>query len=288
MIDSPEAGNPINDYSRILQETVRFFFRRIRQNIGAILLILLICVGLAAANWYRQKPYFESELVVSYVNERFARKTFGEMIEKLNKLARSGSHVELAKQLNLQPDQVKDIISIEGKNRSGSALYEDITGDHQDIYIVVRSLDRNAYPALQEALNHYLSNTVYQTDVGKTQVAKMEQKLDYYRADRFQADSLIEAYMASIRNGSIHLDSAGHSGPVDLLNYKDQVEEKITAVQQRLELEKGPSVLQMHGFAPADNPSRDSPKMILGAAIFGLLLGICWAVLRPNKRGEHA
>lgn len=282
------AAHPLKEYSGLLQETTTFFVYRIRQNLGVVLLIVFLCVGSAATYWYLQRPYYESELVVSYNNERFTRKTYGEMIEKLNQLAQSGSYNELARQLKLQPDQTKGVLFIEGRNRAGSPLHEDITTEHQDIHVRVRSLDRNVFAPLQGALMDYLSGAPYLVELGKIQVGRLEQKLDYYAADRRQADSLIASYMTSIRNGSIHLDSAGHSGPVDILEYKDQLEEKVISVQHRLEMEKGPTCVLMHGFAPADKPARGSRRMIVGAAIFGLLIGICWAVLRPDKRRLNA
>jgi hypothetical protein len=44
----------------------------------------------------------------------------------------------------------------------------------------------------------------------------------------------------------------------------------------------------MHGFTPADNPSRGSKKVILGFAIIGLVAATCWALLRDHKQQIHA
>lgn len=288
MTDPSKAGNPLIEYSQLLQDTTHFFLRRIRQNLGIMLLITLLCGGAATFFWYRQKPYYESQLVGSYINERFSRKTYGELIEKLNQLAKSHSYNELGKQLALKPEQVSSIISIEAKNRAGSPLHEDITGDHQDIYINLRSYDRALFQPAQDAILRYLSGTQYQSDIGKMQVRKLEEKLSFQQEDLQKADSLLDAFMSSLRLGYLRLDSAGRSGPVDLLYYREQLYDKITSVEQRISLESGPSVLLLHGFSPADNPSRGSKKIIIAGFAIGLLLSVCWAILKPAKREDNA
>ncbi len=287
MNDSSKAGNPLIEYAQLLQETTHFFIRRIRRNFWVMLLIILFCTGAAAALWYRQKPFYESQMVGSYINERFSRKTYGEMVEKLNQLAKSGSYQELGKQLGLKPEQVGGIIALEAKNRAGSPLHEDITGDHQDIYINLRSYDREIFQPAEAALIRYLSGTQYQTDIGKMQVRKLEEKLNFQHEDLQKADSLLQAFMSSLRLGYLRLDSAGRSGPVDLLYYREQLYDKLTSTEQRITLESGPSVLLLHGFSPADRPSRGSFKMVIAGIIIGLLLAFCWAILKPERPRDN-
>ena len=65
------------------------------------------------------------------------------MAQKLNLLAASGSRNELARILQLPPDQMARILSVEGKNRAGGSL-EDITEDYLGRYITVKANDKYA------------------------------------------------------------------------------------------------------------------------------------------------
>jgi hypothetical protein len=289
MTDQRDNRSFLDEYVGVLNKSRVFFAERFRKNIPGILLIIFCFTAAGAGYWYSRTPYFESDLVCGYNNERFSRKTFGEMTQKLNLLAQSHSRNELALLLGLSPEQTGKIIAIDGRNRVGSFLHEDITGDYQPLYFTLKATDRTVFIPFQNALVNYLSSTPYQKDIGAVQIAKIVEKIGFVQKDIGQVDSIIAAYTGAIRSGLDFRDTvAGHSDIIDMLRYKDELEEKLTHLQQRKALESGASVIVMHGFNPADNPVRGSKKIILGCALIGVMVAMCWAVLRNNKPEHHA
>jgi hypothetical protein len=288
-MDRSDTRSFLEDYIVTLRQAIAFLWMQIRRNILSFLLVILIAIGAGFAYWYRVTPYYESDLVCSYNNERFGRKTFGEMAQKINILAQSGSSKEMAKLLNITPEQAAAVVSLDAKNRSGSPLFEDITGDNQALYFTLKATDRAVFEPFQAGLVNYLSTTPYQREIGAIQLAKIDQKIAYIAGDIRKADSIIDAYTVAIRNGLVFRDTVKNSSDVtDMLNYKNTLEDYITHHVQRKALESGPSLMVMHGFTPADKPSRGSRKVILGFAIIGLVAATCWAVLRDNKKPVHA
>ena len=289
MIEQRDSPALLDEYAGVLQRTWAFFAERIRRNIPGILLITISFAAAGFAYWYSKPAYFESELVCGYNNERFSRKTFGEMTQKLNALAQSGSGNELSRLLGLPVGQTGKILAIEGRNRVGSALHEDITGDYQPLYFSLRATDRSVFAPFQTALVNYLSNTPYQKEIGAVQIAKINEKIGFLQRDIGQVDSIIAAYTSAIRSGLQFRDTiANRSDLIDMLHYKDELEEKLTHLQQRKALESGPSVIVMHGLSPADRPVRGSKRLIAGCALIGFVAAMCWAILRHPKQVRYA
>jgi hypothetical protein len=271
-------------YADTLNRSLAFIAGRIRRNIIPFLLITGLSAGAGVAYWGLRKPYYESEMACSYNNERFTRKTYGELAQKLNLLAQSGSANELSGLLGIPAPLTAAIISVEAKNRVGSPLHEDITSDYQPISITLKATDKRVFAPFQAAIVNYLNSSPYQRDIGAIQVAKIRKKIGYLAADLQKTDSVIDAYTIAIRAGLVFHDTvANHSDITDILNYKNQLEDQITNSEYRLALESGPSVVLMHGFAAPDRPTRGSKKVIAGFALLGLLAALSFVMLRNNK-----
>ena len=289
MIDNNDARSFFNDYGRTMNEAISFFAGAIRRHLLAIILITLFATGAGAYWWYSRPAHFESELVCGYNNERFGRKTFGEMVRKLDILAQSGSSAELGRVLGLSPNVTSRILSFDARNRSGSALHEDVTPDHQDIYIRVKATDRSVFPPLQEALVRFLSGSPHQKQIGAVQLAKINRQIVFAEADLRKVDSAIDAYVVAIRAGLVFRDTVSKSSDLtDILNYKRELVEQLSSLEWRRTMESVPSIVVIHGFAPPDRPTRGSKKIIAGAAMLGLMAALGWAMLRGHKREAHA
>ena len=288
MIDKRDTLFFLNEYTLILKKSISFFIVKIRKHIIALLLIVLIATAAGTAYWYSKTPYYESDLVCSYNNARFPRKIFGEMTQKINLLAQSGSRNELARLLNLPPQQTAKIISVEARNRSGSLLYEDITDDYQPLHFILKATDRAVFTPFEGALVNYLSATPYQKIIGMIEVGKITEKIGYLKSDMMKVDSITEAYTFAVRNGYAVNDSANHLNITELLNYKEQLEDRLTGQWHHKALESLPTVTIIHGFAPGDKPSRGSKKIIFGCAVIGFFAAMCWIILGDNKQETHA
>ena len=289
MIDKNDTRSFLDDYMHALKRVVSFFATRIRQNLFSFLLIIVLATAAGAAYWYTRTPYYESELVCIANNDRFERKTYGEMVQKLNLLATSSSRNELARILKLSPGQTSAIIAVEAKNRAGSPLYEDITGDYQPMYITLKATDNRVFAPFQDALVNYMSQSPYLNDYGAVQIASINHRISLIEGDIRKVDSIIDAYTVAIRAGLVFRDTVTNKSDVtDILNHKSQLEDNITHFERRKVHESGKSVTVMHGYAPPDKPSKGSKKVIIGFAMIGVLVALGWVVLRDSKHVAHA
>jgi len=282
MIDKKDAGSFFEDYLGLLSECIRYISGLLRKYIVSVLVITLLCTGIGIAYWYSIKPYYEAGMVCGYNNARLARKNYGEMFQKLDVLAKSGSYNALSQVLELPVALTSRLTGFEARNMLGSPLQEDITGTYQSLYFTVKATDRNVFAPLQPALIHYLSNGPYQRDIGVIEIAKLDHRIQGLQREMDMADSAIAAYTASLKNGN-KADSSVVVGISALLMSRDQLQEKKAALEQKKALEESASVMVIHGFTPGDKPGRGSKKLIFGACIIGLFIGCCQALWREAK-----
>jgi len=282
MIDKKDAGSFFEDYLGLLSECIRYISGLLRKYIVSVLVITSLCTAAGVAYWYSTKPYYEANMVCGYNNARLSRKNYGEMFQKLDVLAKSGSYNALSQLLKLPPEQASKLTGFDARNMLGSPLSEDITGNYQSLYFTVRATDRTVFAPLQPALIEYLSNGPYQRDVGIIEIAKLTRRIQGLQHEMDIADSAIAAYTVSVRNGG-RADSSVTAGIAVLLAGRDQLLEKQVALEQKKALEESESVMVIHGFTPGDTPSRGSKKNIFGALVIGLFLGCCQALWREAK-----
>jgi hypothetical protein len=261
------------EYLDIIRQSLDFFVTRIKQNIATYLLIIFAFCIAGVAYWYTRKPYYESELVCACTNERMPRKAFGEMAQKLNVLAKNGSSKELSRLLNITEDQATAIISVEARNRAGSPLYEDITMEFQPLYFKLSAKNRDVFLPLQTALVHYLNTSPYDSTLRALQTKTKAQLIAFMSADLLKLDSVIDDYRYAIRIGNTTVDSAKHRSSIaDIFQFRHWLQKQLGQQQERYAMESAPTVTVMHGFAPADRPTRGSKKSILAFSLIGLLL----------------
>lgn len=283
MIDKKDTRSFFDDYGRFLTECARYLSGLLRKYFVSVCVITLLFTGAGIAYWYSTKPCYETNMVCGYNNARLSRKNYGEMFAKLDELAKSRSYNELSKLLQLPVAQTATLTGFEAKNMLGSLLQEDITGVYQSMYFTVRTTDRNVFEPLQPALVSYLSNGPYQHEIGLIEIAKINRIIAGQQQEIAQADSIIAAYTASVKNSG-RGDSTGFENIAGLLAYKDKLQEKLAGMEQKKALEESVSVLVIHGFTPADKPVRGNKKIILAALLAGLFIGCCQALWREAKQ----
>lgn len=289
MTNKRDAAFFLDDYAGFLKKSIAFLSGRIRQALIPCLFIVLIATAAGFAWWYYQPPYFQSDLVCGYNNERISRKTYGEMINKLDLLARSGSYQELSRTLGIPADQAGSVISITASNMAGSPLQEDITNSYQAMYFTLKARSRDVFAPFQQSLIRYLNNSAYSKEIGGLLLAKNLEKIRYLNQDLRMTDSMLAAYTAALNNGHISSsDTTQKTGITPIFNYREQLEDKITNLAFRIGLDTAVTVTALHGFMPADKPARESKKVILAAMIAGLFVAFCYALLRKNKQEGNA
>jgi hypothetical protein len=100
-------------------------------------------------------------------------------------------------------------------------------------------------------------------------------------ADLGRLDSVIADYQAAIRLGRVSADTTRRRpGIIDVFQYKNWLQKQLAQQQDRYEFEAARTVAVMHGFTPADRPTRGSKKIILAFILIGLFLATGVAILR--------
>ena len=242
-----EARNFIKDFIAFIRRSLLFIWNALARN--AVLAIIVFLLVLAAGYFYQSKvpAYYQSEMVCVY--NHLHKKTYGEMVQRLDLLVQSRSFDQVASILQLSPEEASSIVGFEAKNVVGSALYEDFSGERTPMYFTLKTKNRSIFPKVQEALVNYLNNTPYQLKRTAFEKLKATKKIDFLRASIQQIDSVIHGYNALLERS----DSAkGFSNIAALFSYKDQLEDKL--LENRKSLELSESVEVIYGFAPSDNP----------------------------------
>lgn len=291
MNDRSDTRTLLQDYALAIRDSIAFFGAAIRRHLAAFVLITAACCAAGLAYWYLHRPYYESVLVCRYINQPTAKKVLGEMLQKLNLLAQSGSRFELGRQLGLSPEQAGSILAIEPKNRSGSPLNEDITEEYQPIYVRLKATDNKVFAPAEAGIISYLNHSEYQRQMAAAQIGRYTAKIEYLLGDIQKVDSIMAAFTSALRSGAVYEDTAGLAHYFNIramLDYKDALEEKLINLQRQRMIDSGAAVTVMHGFLPADRPARGSKKVIAAFGVFGLLAATGWAVLRSTKQEAYA
>jgi hypothetical protein len=250
-----------------IKNGLRFIVVSVRKRIAIALLVFLAVIAGGFYYQHIREPYYETDMACAYNNMH--QKIYGEMVQKLENLAKSKSYNELSSVLGLTVAEAGTIKRFTPKNAVGSALYEDFTDNASLInrfpfYIEVRATDRNIYPKLQTGLLNYLNGTPYRATRTKLESQIRNEKIWYLDRNITQIDSVISSYASYLKHMRGSADTiSGFSNITTLLALKSDLEDK------KLDKEYNNTLVQsvelIHGFTPADHPNT------LGILFYSLL-----------------
>ncbi|HET9052759.1 MAG TPA: hypothetical protein VFM90_01205, partial [Cyclobacteriaceae bacterium] len=283
MIRAGDVKKFLTGFTSFLKGAFLYTYKSLLQSWLLVALILAVVIGAGYVYQQKKPAYYEAEMVCAY--NQLHKKTFGEMVHRLDKLAEQQSYGQLAELLQLPMETASAIIGFEAKNVAGSPLYEDITTDRTPMYFTLRATDKSIFPDVEKALLFYLNHIPYQTQRTALEQKKTENKILLLKNDLSKMDSVISAYSNFLqRTKSVTDSAAGFSNIVELFRYKDQLEDKM------LELEKNKtfiaSVETIYGFAPADTPVKNNRNFWIGWIAFAGILSTAAAVLRKIIKDE--
>jgi len=277
MITTAEVKSFFVEFTLFLKGFASFVAKAVKKNVLLCLLSFLIVVAAGYFYQKRQPAYFQSEMVCAYNN--LHKKTFGEMVHRLDKLAKSGSYRQLASQLQISPKEAATIVGFDARNVAGSPLYEDITTERTPMYFTLTATDQSVFSKIQPALLDYLNSTPYQQRRTELDAARLNQKIGFISNSLSQVDSVIASYSSFVKHVRAATDSAsGFSNIAALFSYKDQLEDKMLDYQKSLGTMK--SVEMIYGFATADYPIQTGNRFWIGLFFIALLFSISISVIK--------
>lgn len=280
-VSSAEIGRSVVHFIAFMAKAAAFCLRAIKDGI-VFAFSVFILLSLFFWFWNRGgQGYYQSEMVCAY--NSLHKKTFGEMVHRLDLLARSGSANQLAQELQMKPEDTRKIIALDARNVAGSPLWEDINSERSPMYFVATTTDRTIFPELQEKLLNYLNQTPYEGKRIAFEQQKATVKIDAYRNSMTQIDALISGLGTSIGSVRASADSStGIANIAALFRYKDELLEKMLEAQ-RSALYLQP-VEMIYGFAPADRPAMKGRMQMVKWFAIALVIACGLTVLRALYR----
>ena len=278
MIGKSDVSGILLSFTKFVRNATSYIILSLRKYVLSSLLIFAL---IAAAGIYysgKKAAYYESDMACVY--NHMHKKTYGEMIRKLNTLAQTGSYTTLGKILNMPAEKVKSVISLEAQNIAGAPLYEDVSPGKFSFYIVVKATNAAVYADLQPALLQYMNTTPYQALRNKLEEKKLSQRISYAAQSIQQIDSIVKAYPILLKENEQILDTASNvSNMVGLISYKDKLVNNMLTDESTMATMI--SVEVIHGFAPSEKPIQPNrTKTILGFIILAAIAAGMWAVLK--------
>jgi hypothetical protein len=289
MIDAKDAGNLLSAMLILVSNAILFMIASLRRYfLPAILVfVILVFAGYLYKNATGYK-YFESEMACQYnsMNNKF----YGELIQKLDMLANTGSVNTLSKTLNISEAQAQQILSISAVNIFGSPLYEDNTApDKKPIYIRLKATDRNVFAPMEQAIIKYLNgNSPYREKQKQLEFTFTEEKIKYLNRNLALSDSIINDFGIYLKNGrTVSADTSGKIFNINsMFRLKEQMEDKLLQYEWR-EKELDQRIEILYRFSPPDHPQSSNGNLMRMILLLAIGLSLLTAVFLNLLRSSN-
>lgn len=271
MVDGKDVTDFLSAFTGVVSRLFRYIIVTIRQYLLAAIALFLLILSAGSFLWYNSPASYESEMVCEF--NKLSKKTYGEMVQKLDALARSHSYDALAVSLQIPVSVARDILSIDGRNSEGSLLAEDATAVQGPMYFKVSATSGGVFNTMQEALLNYLNNgSPLSIRIGEMEMEKLNTHLDLVKKDLVQVDSILSESRALLtRQGSTPDTSLKISVIPALLAYKKQLEGEFLA-SDRAKKDINPTVKLVYGFAQPHPAISTRHKILMRTLLLALLL----------------
>ncbi|MBS1599287.1 MAG: hypothetical protein JST75_13765 [Bacteroidetes bacterium] len=158
-------------------------------------IIVGVAVGLAiGAFLFMSRPqYYQASMVLTF--NKLTKRTYAEIVDQLNVLAKSGSFDKLSAELGVQTDIVSHILYFDSKNMSDEKLETDTSTKINEPFKIIFGLKNNSYGlSIQNALVKYLNNLPYIKKVIEVDRENNMERLKYIEGEIAKLDSLKTYY----------------------------------------------------------------------------------------------
>lgn len=225
--------NQLHQLRLFLRGALNLTWRNIRRYYLLMIPLLIIFAALGYKQ-YKDSKIFEAK--ASFVYIELQKKTYGEMLDKLQDMIEAKSYHRVAEALSIPVDEAKSIIAISAQNVYGSKLSEDITEKTRFFYVNVEATDSKVFDSLQYSVEHYLNNNVLVKELVARKTKMLEQKVAFQKSELAMLDSLKVAYTKSLSqsSGSAY-PVANQFNPVTLYERGEKIIHDITSMQGLLD-----------------------------------------------------
>jgi hypothetical protein len=284
MIDGKDVSDFLSGFLYFVKKVINYLLSSLKEHYIAAILVFILSAAAGIFLWYRTGNLYESEMVCEFND--LSKKIYGEMVQKLDDLAKTRSYNALSTNLHLPLEDAREIVSIEGTNISGSKLYEDFTPDRGPMYFKVTATNNHVFAPLQKALLDYLNNnSPYRSQTDQLEIERIKHKNEFLNKDILLVDSLIAAYPNVLKNINPFDTTYKLSNIPTLLHYKSDLEEDLLKQEWR-EKELRSSVELLYGFVPTDHIEHVKNKKLIITILLAWCLSCFVAVLLKGLKGN--
>lgn len=254
-----------------------------------IVLILFTIAGIATGIFYFQLRPLSYKLTMIVKPTELNGKIFGQMLNNLDNLARSGSFDELAKNLNVSVDISQKISGISGQTLNDVDLVKDTTRDYVKPFIIqLIVMDNGIAEPMQQALINYFNNNRYLNKLKNDRAQLFANKLAFIDSELRKLDSLKEGYndlLTQSKTPSIYYNNAMDPAKAYEVsaNYYDQKHMMQEWLRQNKEV-----LVQVDGFKPSIVPNSTSMvRFVILYAVAFFLIGCLLMIFFQAIKGKY-
>ncbi len=265
-----------NAVLQFLRHLILFF------NKNKVFLLIFLLLGFAIGIFINKlaKTHYTVSMMVRHT-ELNAR-TFGRMIEDLDKMASSGSNQALSRSLNLPVPVAKEIIAVKGRNMDGLALEKDTSQQNNRTFLIDLTItDENIATPLSKGVIGYFNNNPYLSKLKKDKIQLYNDRLKFINHELQKLDSLKMVYnkfLVSAGSSSMFYNNAFN--PVDLYKQSDDYQKEKERIEEWLK-QSNQSIINIDSTMPVAIPN--SMGLISYILLYGLLflaLGVLIAAIK--------
>ncbi len=263
-----EFKSQLNSFRSFLRQLILGAFVLVKRY---FILMLLLAIGFASLAFYQYKYLRSYSARSSYVYIESRKKVYGEMIDKLQEMIKTGSYRQVAKSLNLTLPQAQTIAAINAVNTQGAKLSEDVTENNKIFYIDVTATNNQIFDTLQPALEYYLNNNVFIKRKMIYNKERIENTILYLKQELVRLDSLKTAYTRSLdkANTSIAIGSTPFN-PTEIYAKSEKLSSDISDLQVLLKNNYN-AVQVQDGFMVSQTPNESLFAIVAKCVVYWLV-----------------
>ncbi|GAA4457701.1 hypothetical protein [Rurimicrobium arvi] len=272
-----ELRQYFRDFFSFVSRCLYFFAKTARRHY--LVLLLITVLSFLLIGWILNKRPRVYDFRMSCVYNDNQARTFGELLAQLNFLLENKEYATLSAALHMREEQLKKLVSIEGRTVTLGVLENDFSGNKTPFFVDIKVEDPALAAVIEPQVLRYLNhNELSQRSVDQ-QKAKWKSRDEFYTAQLLKLDSLKEAIRLSYlsNNNDAELMQRGNAA-VDVYKLSDSM--SFYRADIRYYLEHYETVQKIYGFKliHLQNPSSLRKKAVLYSLIIAILAWVLLAV----------
>lgn len=203
-IDFSSLKEVIRQLDTLATDCIRATFSFLRKNLLVILLTSILGIGWGLYTMYQIKPVYTFEMTVFHGD--LEKKTFSDIIDKLDIVAKRRMSSELSALLNLPEKTAAEIQSISTESIDGRPLKNVYSKDDHPFKIRVALSSPLIWQSVADAIKKFIVNQPYMTRLMKINHQRVQTEVAYLENEINQLNQLKASINSALEKGVIAND----------------------------------------------------------------------------------